>query len=123
MTRGHFACESERGRWRKQISPAVENLDERNSGKKERKEEEKEEKEEAVAATAAASTRRGKTLSISRTITYLNAVPVISCCPLFDNDLRGRRLPRDIHFALLRSKTKQNENSKRTLSHARAAQR
>lgn len=41
--------------------------------------------------------------SISRAITYLNAVPVISCCPLFDNNLRPPALPRDFS---LRQRTK-----------------
>lgn len=31
---------------------------------------------------------RGKTRALVEAITYLNAVPVISCCPLFDNNLR-----------------------------------
>jgi len=44
--------------------------------------------------------------SISRAITYLNAVPVISCCPLFDNNLRPP--------ATTRFLTATNENRNKT---------
>lgn len=51
------------------------NLDEQNSEEKERERGEKDK-------------HRGKTRALVGAITYLNAVPVISCCPLFDNNLR-----------------------------------
>lgn len=46
--------------------------------------------------------------SISRAITYLNAVPVISCCPLFDNNLRP---PATTRF--LATATNENRNKTR----------
>jgi len=47
--------------------------------------------------------------SISRAITYLNAVSVISCCPLFDNNLRPPATTRFLAAT--------NENRNKTRAH------
>ena len=87
----HPTRENERGRWRKQIN-SHQKLDERNSGEEEREETEYTSRQNA---------------SISRAITYLNAVPVISCCPFFDNNLQPPATTRFLATAM-------NENRNKT---------
>lgn len=93
----HGTRESESGRWRKQIN-GHRNLDKRNSVEERR-----------GSATARRRAHIAANASISRAITYLNAVPVISCCPLFDNNLRP---PATTRF--LAAATNEKRNKTRT---------
>lgn len=79
------------------------NLDEQNSVERERKRTREKEKNKGAHTS-------WQNASISRAITYLNAVPVISCCPLFDNNLSAAGY-HAIRLAVTKIETRANEQA------------